>query len=190
MRKIPTLLLVAAAMTGCESAPAPDSAAPVAAAPDSAAPGAAQEAAAQGQAAPAAAAEGEVLKRGAAITATTVTPLATVLASPKAYEGKVVLVNGTVRKSCSRKGCWMELAAGQDTSAPGCRVTFKDYGFFVPLDAAGSIAKVEGTVTLKTVSKEHVEHLESEGGEFAQKNPDGSANEVQIVATGVELTRG
>jgi hypothetical protein len=69
-------------------------------------------------------------------------------------------------------------------------VTFKDYGFFVPLDSAGSTAKVQGTVEVKTVAATEVEHLESEGAKFAGKQPDGTAREVRMVATGVELRRG
>jgi len=39
------------------------------------------------------------------------------------------------------------------------------------------------------VSKEMVEHWESEGATFALKNPDGTAREIHLVATGVELQR-
>lgn len=83
----------------------------------------------------------------------------------------------------------MELAEASDPGVPGCRVTFKDYGFFVPLDSAGSRAKVEGAVQVSTVTPEQVEHLESEGARFASKQPDGSAREIRMVATGVELWR-
>jgi len=84
----------------------------------------------------------------------------------------------------------MELADGMGTDSPGCRVTFKDYGFFVPLDSAGSTAKVQGTVEVRSVSGPEVDHLESEGAKFAGKQPDGTAREVRMVANGVELWRG
>jgi hypothetical protein len=83
----------------------------------------------------------------------------------------------------------MELATSKDPGAPACRVTFKDYGFFVPTDAAGASARLEGTVFLRRVEKKLVEHLEAEGATFASKAEDGTADEVRIVATGVELTR-
>ena len=98
-------------------------------------------------------------------------------------------MEGLVRRACSRKGCWMELAAGADKASPGCRVTFKDYGFFVPTDSAGARAKVQGAVMIHKVEPQWVAHMEEEGAHFASKNPDGSANEVRLVATGVELTR-
>jgi len=111
------------------------------------------------------------------------------LDKPAQYEGKTVLVEGTVRSACTRKGCWMELARGADKKTQGCRVTFKDYGFFVPTDSAGATARVEGVVAVRTVEAGEVAHLESEGAIFQSKAADGSAKEVRIVATGVELTR-
>ena len=83
----------------------------------------------------------------------------------------------------------MEVAEGPEKALPGCRVTFKDYGFFVPTDSAGSVAKVQGTLGVNTLPPERVAHLESEGGHFPRKNADGSAAELRLVATGVQLWR-
>jgi hypothetical protein len=44
-------------------------------------------------------------------------------------------------------------------------------------------------VTLRRVEPKLVSHLEAEGATFAAKAGDGSADEVRIVATGVELSR-
>jgi hypothetical protein len=127
---------------------------------------------------------------GAALnSATQSKPLEEVLSNPSGYEGQALTVEGKVRRACSAKGCWMELAKDLNPQSQGCRVTFKDYGFFVPTDSAGASAKVEGVLKLKQVPKGRVTHLEQEGAVFSNKNPDGSANEVQLVATGVELVR-
>jgi hypothetical protein len=83
----------------------------------------------------------------------------------------------------------MEVAESADPKLPGCRVTFKDYGFFVPTDSAGSRAKVQGTLGIDTLPPERVAHLESEGGQFPHKNADGSVDELRLVASGVELWR-
>lgn len=115
--------------------------------------------------------------------------LADVLKSPDKFAGQRVTVEGAVRAACTRKGCWMELSEGADPSAPGCRVTFKDYGFFVPTDSAGSKARVDAQVETKVIKPEMVAHLESEGAKFAEKSADGSAREVRLVATGVEMWR-
>jgi hypothetical protein len=115
--------------------------------------------------------------------------LSTLLERPSEFAGKTITVQGKVRRACSRKGCWMELAETLTSQSPGCRVTFKDYGFFVPTDSEGARATVEGEVILKQVPRSRVAHLEAEGATFEHKNPDGSASEVQLVATGVELIR-
>jgi len=128
-------------------------------------------------------------QHGAPISNAPVVDLANLITTPLSFEGQKVIVNGTVRATCQNKGCWMELATGTEEKAPGCRVTFKDYGFFVPRDSAGATARVEAVVKLDTVSKEMVEHWESEGATFALKNPDGTAREIHLVATGVELQR-
>jgi hypothetical protein len=126
---------------------------------------------------------------GAPITDTQLVELASVLQAPERYTNKTVLVSGEVRRACTRKGCWMELSDAPDKSAPSCRVTFKDYGFFVPTNSAGAHARVQGVVELATLPVSHVEHMESEGAHFARKNPDGTAPEVRLVATGVELKK-
>jgi len=115
--------------------------------------------------------------------------LADVLASPEQFRDRAITVEGQVRAACTRRGCWMELATGSDPKLPGCRVTFKDYGFFVPTDSAGARAKVQGTLGVNTLPPERVAHLESEGGQFPRKNADGSVEELRLVATGVELRR-
>ena len=115
--------------------------------------------------------------------------LGEILKNPKKYTGQTGLLSGYVRQACTKKGCWMEISASADPKAKSCRVKFKDYGFFVPLDSGGSTARLAATAGMKVVSKEYVDHYEAEGGSFADKNPDGTANEIQLMATGVELTR-
>ncbi len=79
----------------------------------------------------------------------------------------------------------MEIGSGEDT----CRITFKDYGFFVPTDSAGAFAKIQGRLDLRQVEAAAVQHLESEGAHFRNKAADGSATEVRMVASAVELLR-
>lgn len=128
-------------------------------------------------------------KFGAPLGASPALPLKAVLDKPDEFASRSVTVEARVRRNCTRRGCWMEIAESSDPSLPGCRVTFKDYGFFVPLDSAGSKARVEGTVEVQTVPPAQVAHLESEGAKFSGKQPDGSAREIRMVATGVELWR-
>ena len=129
---------------------------------------------------------GWTLTRGEALKGAPAVKLADLLAKPEAHEGKTVLVQGQVRKACEKKGCWMELAS--DAKNPGVRVTFKDYGFFVPLDSAGSQARVEGVVKVTELSENRAKHYEGEGA-IVPRGTDGKPREVQLVATGVELRR-
>jgi uncharacterized protein DUF4920 len=107
--------------------------------------------------------------------------LASVLSRPE--DGRTVLVEGVVRRACSQMGCWMELAPPE--GGPGVRVTFKDYGFFVPTDSAGAKARVQGRLQISQLSPAQAEHLRAEGGSMAS----GAQREVRLVATGVELRR-
>ncbi len=129
----------------------------------------------------------KVLVRGEGLKGATKVPLADLLQSPDTHAGKTVQVEAKVRKACTKKGCWMELAS-DDKGGPGVRVTFKDYGFFVPLDSAGSTAKVEGVVKVADLTESRAKHLEEEGATIP-RGKDGKAREVQLVATGVELQR-
>lgn len=131
-------------------------------------------------------AQAAVMSRGEKLKGLEPVAFEKLLASPSEYAGKTVAVEAKVRQACTKKGCWMELAA--DDKSPGVRVTFKDYGFFVPLDSAGSTAKVEGLVKVAELSPEKAKHFESEGAKVA-KDKDGKFREVQLVAVGVELRR-
>jgi hypothetical protein len=61
----------------------------------------------------------------------------------------VVKVTAPVDAVCQKKGCWMELKGNDGTTM---RVTFKDYGFFVPKDAAGKTAIVSGIAKVEETS--------------------------------------
>lgn len=129
-----------------------------------------------------------VLKRGAALGKSKKVSLTKVIANPSKYSGKMVRVEGVIVRSCKMEGCWLELAPSADAKA--VRVKMKDHGFFVPLDSAGAMAKAEGIFTIKTLTKEMVDHLiEEDGAKFENRNADGTVTEITFEATGVELTR-
>ncbi len=131
-------------------------------------------------------ADAAVLVRGDKLKGLPSTSLATLLTKPADFEGKSVSLEGKVRRACERKGCWMELAPTD--KGPGVRVTFKDYGFFVPTDSAGRTAHVEGVVKVTELSEERAKHYESEGA-TVPRGKDGKAREVVLVASGVELRK-
>lgn len=174
-------LVFALGLLACESKTPPATTAPGAAAP-------AQPAAPASQPASAASDDWKdnKLHRGAAFAGAEAVELSAILSSPDGFKGKSLKTSGTIARVCTKKGCWMELAAqGLDK---GIRITFKDYGFFVPTDSQGAVATVEGTVEINTLSKEDAAHLEGEGAKIT-RNAAGDAVELAMVATGVELAR-
>lgn len=126
---------------------------------------------------------GKVIQRGQPVSGAPEVPLQKLLASPESYVGKQVLVTGTVRRACERRGCWMELTDAGGSRA--VRVTFKDYAFFVPTTSAGAKARVVGEPKLVRLTEGMAAHYQSEGG----STPAPNSPEVQFVASGVELTR-
>jgi len=108
--------------------------------------------------------------------------------NPGKYADKMILVEGVIVRSCKMEGCWMELAPKKDGSA--IRIKMKDHAFFVPLDAAGLKAKVEGVMSVKTLTKAEVDHLmNDDGAKFDKINADGTVTEISFEATGVELRK-
>lgn len=137
----------------------------------------------------AASSEGDVVLRGEKLKGAPAVALAELLKNPAQYNGKTVAVSdATVRRACEKKGCWMELASAATDKGPGVRVTFKDYGFFVPLDSAGRKAKVEGVVKVASLSEATAKHYEAEGA-TVPRGADGKPSEIQLEATGVELRK-
>lgn len=127
----------------------------------------------------------EVVKRGEALGDSPQVAFADVLKEPKKFEGKTVRIEGLVERVCKMEGCWMQIKPSADSEA-SVRVTF-DHKFSVPKDADKWKFRAEGTVGVKTLSKEEVDHLVKDDGAKIKSNPDGTAHEVSFVATGVEL---
>ena len=69
-------------------------------------------------------------------------------------------MKGKITEVCSKKGCWMKLDMGNDKIV---RVTFKDYGFFMPLDATGEVV-VNGIAFVKETSVEDLKHYAEDAG--------------------------
>jgi len=127
----------------------------------------------------------KVIKRGNKISnKSPVVTLEDIIKNPEKYEKDKVIIEATIDAVCQKKGCWMELVSGEGEQ--GIRVTFKDYGFFVPKDAAGLKVRAEGKVKVTTMSKADADHYEEEGAKIV-RNADGTSTEIGFVAYGVEL---
>ena len=75
-------------------------------------------------------------------------------------------IQGEILSTCAKKGCWMELKAGQDT----LMVRFKDYSFFVPKEGAeGKTAIINGEAFFDTLSVELLQHYAEDAGKSSEE---------------------
>lgn len=67
---------------------------------------------------------------------------------------------------CQKKGCWMNMTLPNDNKA---FVRFKDYGFFMPLNAAGSEAVVEGKAFIDLITVDELKHFAKDAGKSQEE---------------------
>lgn len=79
------------------------------------------------------------------------------------FTGKV---SGNIKEVCTNKGCWfaMELPDGSPM-----RVTFKDYGFFIPTNSQGFPITIEGVATLSETDVETLRHYAEDQGKSKEE---------------------
>ena len=85
---------------------------------------------------------------------------------------------------CKKKGCWMNVDLGNDQAM---KVTFKDYGFFVPKDIEEKNVIVEGVAKKQITSVDELKHYAEDAGK-SQEEIDAITEpkeEIVFVATGV-----
>lgn len=104
-------------------------------------------------------------------------------------DGQEFITRGTVRASCTKRGCWMEVRPTDDRNGAGLTTRFKNYGFFVPLNSRGAEIKMQFKVNATELTAAQVKEYEAEGGVVTNKKEDGTASVVELTATGV-LMRG
>ena len=95
-----------------------------------------------------------------------------------------VKFTATIEEVCQMKGCWMTL---KSESGERIRVTFKDYGFFVPKDAAGREVVINGLASLSMLDEATAKHYADDSGR--EYNPETDRKEVSIVASGVLIEK-
>lgn len=69
-------------------------------------------------------------------------------------------VTASINEVCSKKGCWMKLDLGNDEEM---MVRFKDYGFFMPLNAEGEVI-VKGKAYVTETSVDELRHYAEDAG--------------------------
>lgn len=97
----------------------------------------------------------------------------------------MVKVRGEITATCAMKGCWMNLVLADGAEM---RVTFKDYGFFVPKEGMeGNEALIDGVVTRTLTDVETLKHYAEDAGK-SQAEVDAITEpkeELAFVANGV-----
>jgi hypothetical protein len=99
----------------------------------------------------------------------------------------LLTVKATIEKTCPKKGCWMTV---EDKNGNKIRVTFKDYGFFVPTEGAeGKEVVFTGLAKRKVTDVATLRHFAEDAGKSAEEigaitEPK---TEVEFVAEGVAI---
>mgnify|MGYP001436389519 CR=1 FL=1 len=108
-----------------------------------------------------------------------------ILQTEARFRGKQVVVKGIVDKLCVKKGCWLNLGK----SGQVVRVTFKNYGIFVPSSFMGKSVALQGIFNVKEESVERRKHLlEDEGRPRAEIDSITKPKKVfSIVASGIRI---
>jgi len=78
----------------------------------------------------------------------------------------VVKYASKINEVCSKKGCWMRNDLGEEKEI---MVRFKDYGFFMPLDAAGSSVIVEGKAFVTEIPVNELQHYAEDAGKTKEE---------------------
>ncbi|MFT6267908.1 MAG: transcriptional regulator of heat shock response [Alphaproteobacteria bacterium] len=82
----------------------------------------------------------------------TITELAT---QSNEHVGKPFQVETKIAKVCQKKGCFFIAQQNEHV----LRVSFKDYGFFIPTDSGGKTVLLAGELVQKEMSKEQAAHF-------------------------------
>jgi hypothetical protein len=87
----------------------------------------------------------------------------------KQIDGKdslLVKISAPIVNVCQKKGCWMNVDLGEGKQM---MVRFKDYGFFVPKDADGKIAVMDGVAFREVLSVDMLRHYAEDAGKSKEE---------------------
>lgn len=124
---------------------------------------------------------------GAAVPEASAIPAAQLSEAVAGKDSVQATVAAEVVESCQAKGCWMDVKLADNSSM---KVTFRDYGFFVPVeDLKGRQVVLTGTAKREVVSVEDQRHFASDAGKTEAEIAAITApkEELRFVADGVIL---
>lgn len=79
------------------------------------------------------------------------------------FEGKI---QGEIKEVCTKKGCWFSMDLPDGSSM---RVTFKDYGFFLPTNSQGFPIVMQGVATVTETDVETLRHYAEDQGKSKEE---------------------
>ena len=97
---------------------------------------------------------------GAGVKLASATPIGSILAEPKKFQGQTVRVEGMVTDVCEMRGCWFEMAG--DKAGEKLRFKVTDGEMVFPMESKGKHAVAEGVVVVKELSLEDTRAMEVE----------------------------
>jgi hypothetical protein len=109
--------------------------------------------------------------------------LADLLSGADDYLGRLVLVETRIAQVCQKKGCFFIAQEGPAIA----RVSFKDYGFFVPSDSAGKRVRLAGVLQRELVGTGEAQHMNQDLGQPEEPVREGPS--FAIVASSVRIPR-
>lgn len=84
----------------------------------------------------------------------------------KAGDTLNVKFTSTINEVCKKKGCWMKLDLGEEQES---MVRFKDYGFFMPLNADAKEVVVNGKAYVTEISVDELQHYAKDAGKSEEE---------------------
>lgn len=98
-----------------------------------------------------------------------------------------IKLQGPIVAVCQKKGCWMTMNAG---GADPMMVRFEDYAFFVPKDASGRTAVLEGIARYEVLTEAQRRHYAQDAGKSSDEVNaiQGDSKRLTFEAVGVILT--
>jgi hypothetical protein len=98
---------------------------------------------------------------GTGIVEGSATSLTDAVKDPAKFTGKTVRLEGKIDRDLPGQGLLDDHGRRQE---PPVMVKFKDYGFFMPKDASGRTAIIEGTMAMKQETVEQTKHYLEDAG--------------------------
>jgi len=110
--------------------------------------------------------------------------LANLLTNGEQHLGKHIALETRIAKVCQRKGCFFIAQQGKHS----VRISFKDYGFFIPTDSSGKTVTLTGELVKKERNEKQAQHFSKDLN--AKANTVKSGLVYEIVADSVQIPLG